>query len=711
MQTQHVVRTLLVVGLVWGCGSSGSARRFAPIAYPAAARTDGVERIHGVEVADPYRWLEDENSAETRAWIEAQNRVTDAFLAACPARDEIRARLTELWDFERCSVPVQRGGRYFFRKNDGLQNQDVLHVADALEAAPRVLIDPNVLAEDGTVALAGTAASEDGNWLAYALAAAGSDWMEWRIRNVATGEDLPDLVKWSKFSRASWTHDGRGFFYSRYDPPLPGARPSSALVFQKLYFHQRGTPQAEDVLVYQDPDHEDYGFDGFVTEDGQYLGIHVWQGTLEENLFYLKRLDDPRAPLVKLIDTFEATYRYLGNDGSVFWFLTSLEAPLQRVIAIDVERPERAGWKEVIPAGKHVLESVSVVGERLVACYLEDAHAAVKLFRLDGTFERALELPGIGTVGGFTGRRTDTETFFAFTSFARPQTIYRHDFALGYSLPFHRPTLGFEPQDYVTRQVRCTSKDGTAVPLFLTHKQDLVPDAETPTLLYGYGGFNVSLTPSFRVGNLVWMERGGIYAQACLRGGGEYGRQWHLAGTRLRKQNVFDDFNAAAEWLVANGHTSPARLAINGHSNGGLLVGACMVQRPELFGACVPQVGVLDMLRFHKFTIGHAWVSDYGSPAVREEFLALRAYSPLHNLRPGVSYPPTLITTADHDDRVVPAHSFKFAAQLQACQAGDGPVLIRIETRAGHGGGKPTTKQIEEDADVLAFLARVLAPR
>ncbi|MDX2032140.1 MAG: prolyl oligopeptidase family serine peptidase [Blastocatellia bacterium] len=678
------------------------------IAYPPAKKVDQVDEIHGVKVADPYRWLEDPDAADSRAWIEAQNRLTSGFLNDIPAREKIKARLTELWNYEKYSPPFKEGGRYFLFKNDGLQNQDVLYTMRSLTDAPRVLLDPNALSKDGTVALAGLEISQDGKHLAYAISVAGSDWQEWKVREIETGKDLPDLIRWSKFSGASWTADGRGFFYSRYDEPNEKTKLEDANYFQKLYYHRLGTPQAADELVYERKDHKEWGFGGEVTEDGRYLIINVWQGTDPKNLIFYKDLQTSGARVVELIDRFEASYTFIDNDGPTFWFRTDQAAPRGRIIAIDTRTPAPPAWKEIVPESKETLEGASAVGERLLVSYLTDAHSRIRVFERDGKPVREVDLPGLGTASGFGGKRRETETFYSFTGFTTPTSIYRYDVKTGATELFRRPKVAFNPDEYETRQVFYKSKDGTSIPMFITHRKGLKLDGENPTLLYGYGGFNVSLTPAFSISRLVWMEMGGVYAVPNLRGGGEYGEEWHLAGTKLRKQNVFDDFIAAAEWLIANKYTSSAKLAIQGGSNGGLLVGACMTQRPELFGAALPAVGVMDMLRFHKFTIGWAWISDYGSPENPAEFKALHAYSPLHNLKPGVKYPPTLVTTADHDDRVVPAHSFKFAAALQAAQTGDAPVLIRIETRAGHGAGKPTTKIIEELADTWAFLVKTL---
>jgi len=677
-------------------------------AYPSSRKADQVDDYHGTKVADPYRWLEDPDSEETKAWVEAQNNVTFAYLTEIGAREQIKQRLTQLWNYEKYGIPFKQGNRYFYFKNDGLQNQNVLYTLTSLDAEPRVLLDPNTLSEDGTIALSGIAISEDGNQMAYGLSTSGSDWNEWKVLDVETASNLPDHLKWVKFSGASWTHDGQGFFYSRYDEPNEATKLEDLNYYQKLYYHKLGTPQSEDTLIYHRPDQKEWMFGAGVTEDGRYLIISVDQGTDPKNLVFYKDLAKPDSPVVELISEFEANYSFIDNEGSLFWFRTDLDAPRGRVIAIDINNPVREHWQEVIPQTAETLEGMGLLNNQFVADYLKDARSSIKIFNLDGSFVREVELPGIGSAGGFGGKRYDKETFYSFTSFTTPATIYRYDMVSGESTIFRQPNVDFNPDEYETKQVFYSSKDGTQVPMFITHKKGLQLDGNNPTYLYGYGGFGASLTPYFSVSRLVWMEMGGVYAIPNLRGGGEYGEEWHQAGTKLNKQNVFDDFIAAAEWLINNHYTQPAKLAIAGGSNGGLLVGACMTQRPELFGAALPAVGVMDMLRFHKFTIGWAWCSDYGSPDNPEEFKALYAYSPLHNLKPGTAYPATMITTADHDDRVVPAHSFKFAAALQEAHASEKPVLIRIETKAGHGAGKPTTKIIEELADEWAFLVRAI---
>jgi prolyl oligopeptidase len=679
------------------------------IVYPTANRGEQVDDYHGVKVADPYRWLEDLDSQPTRDWVAAENRVTTDYLAAIPEREPIRKRLTELWNYERYSVPARHGGRYFFSRNDGLQNQNVLYRVDALDGEPKLVLDPNTLSADGTIAATDWSISEDGKLLAYGLSSGGSDWQEWRVRDIDSGRDLDDHLKWVKFSDAAWTYDNKGFFYSRYDEPREGRPLEEANFNQKLYYHRIGTPQSADELIYQRPDHKEMGFIATVTQDGRYLVIHAWKGTETHNGVFYKDLSVPGSPVVELLGAFDAAYGFIANDGPVLWFQTDLAAPRGRVVAIDLRDPARDKWRELIPQGTETLQGVACLNQTFVTLYLKDAHSQVRQFDLAGKALREVELPGLGSADGFTGRCKDRETFFAFSSFTTPGTIYRYDLESGKASVFRRPDLkGFDPNRYETKQVFFPSKDGTRIPMFITARKGTKLDGSNPTYLYGYGGFSVSMVPAFSPTVVDWMERGGVYAVANLRGGGEYGEEWHLAGAKLKKQNVFDDFIAASEWLIANGYTSRRRLAIAGYSNGGLLTAACMVQRPELYGAVIVGVGVLDMLRFHKFTIGWGWTSDYGSPDNAAEFKALYAYSPYHNLKPGTAYPPTLITTADHDDRVVPAHSFKFAAALQRANGGPNPTLIRIETRAGHGGGKPVSKKIDEAADELSFLLHAL---
>ncbi len=703
----YLAAPLLLGALVAAVPAPAAA---AGLSYPETRRVEHVDDYHGNEVADPYRWLEQDvrEAPAVREWVEAQNKVTFAYLESIPEREPIRRRLTELRDYARYGAPFKAGGRYFFLKNDGLQNQYVLYTQDSLADEPRVLIDPNGWSEDGTVSLTGTAVSDDGRYLAYGVADGGSDWRTWRVMEVDSGKVLDDEVRWVKFSTATWTPDSRGFFYGRFAPPQEGAEFQSLNLGMQLYYHRVGTSQSDDVLVYQRPDQPEWGFATDVSEDGRYLVITVWKGTDSRYRILYRDLAEPYAMPVDLIDNFDHEYVFVGNDGPVFYFQTNLGAPRRRVVAIDTRQPSPERWREVVPESDDTLTSVSLVGNLLVGSYLRDARTAVKIFALDGTPVREVELPGIGSASGFDGRRTDTETFYLFSSFTTPPSTYRYDLITGESRLLERGKVDFDPTAYEVRQVFYDSKDGTRVPMFLAHRKGIRLDGSNPTLLYGYGGFDIPMTPSFSVNRLAWMEMGGVFAMANLRGGGEYGEPWHKAGTKLQKQNVFDDFIAAAEWLIANRYTSRDRLAIQGRSNGGLLVGAAMTQRPDLFGAALPGVGVMDMLRFHKFTAGRFWVDDYGSSDDPDEFRALHAYSPYHNLEKGTAYPATLVTTADTDDRVVPGHSFKFAAALQWAHAGEAPVLIRIETRAGHGAGTPTSKLIEQAADEWAFLVKTL---
>ena len=700
MTSQSRVSGLFAVVLL-----AGSLPALA-LSYPVTAVTNQFDDYHGTRVADPYRWLEDDHSPATEAWVKAQNQLSLGYLAALPARAPIKERLTRLWNYERYGVPFKQGGRYFIARNNGLQNQSVLYTMTTLTAEPVPLLDPNLLSTDGTVALAGYEVSDDGTLLAYGLSTAGSDWQDWKVRDVRTGLDLPDVIKWVKFSSASWTKDGRGFYYSRYDAPPAGVEFKAVNYFHKVYYHRLGTAQSADTLVYQRPDQKEWEFTAAVTEDGHYLVFHVSHGTDTRNRIFYQALTATNSPVVELLTDFDASYQFIDNDGSHFWFRTDLNAPRGKLIRVDLAHPERANWKEVVPQSADRLQGAAVVNHQFLVSYLKDAHTEVRVFELDGRPVHTLKLPGLGTASGFGGKPADTETFYSFTGFTTPGTIYRCDLTTGASTVLRQPKVDFDPAKFETKQVFYPSKDGTRIPMFITHKKGLKLNGRNPTVLYGYGGFDISLTPGFSVSMLVWLEMGGVYAEPNLRGGGEYGEEWHQAGMKLKKQNVFDDFIAAAEWLIAERYTRPDKLAILGASNGGLLVGACLTQRPDLYGAAVPAVGVLDMLRFHKFTIGWEWTSDYGSPDNPEEFQALYAYSPLHRVRPGTKYPATLITTADHDDRVFPAHSFKFAAALQAAQAGRAPILIAIDTKAGHGAGKPTSKQIEDAASRWAFLVK-----
>jgi prolyl oligopeptidase len=735
--------------------ASVGAQTQSSLPYPSAARGSQVDVYHGLSIADPYRWLEDTDSPETKAWVEAENRLSDSFLASIPERPAIKNRLTQIWNFARYTAPFKEGGRYFYFVNTGLQNQSVLYVQDGKNGRARVLLDPNVLSPDGTVALSGRAPSRDGHYLAYSLSTSGSDWQELHVRDVNNARDLPDTIKWVKFSGISWTQDNKGFFYSRYDEPTSGNKMTNINRNQKLYYHRIGQTQSRDELIYDRPDQPDWIFSGKVTDDGQYLIITVSQGTDVRTRLYFIDLDNPgkpqiNNPVVRLIDRLDAEYKFVGNNHTIFYVRTDRNAPRGRMVAISIDNPREERWNTIVGESNDALVGATMAGEDLVANYLQDAHSSIRFFsgsrdaRQDvrprqpqqqqrnpgGVYDDTstapivtrgpqmtgggfvlrgeLPLPGIGTVGELNGKQDDDELFYSFTSFLYPTAIYRYDLSTRRNELFRAPKVAFDPSKYETRQVFYTSKDGTRVPMFITAKKGLVLDGSNPTLLYAYGGFNISMTPGFSSANAAWLEMGGIYALANLRGGGEYGKEWHEGGMLAKKQNVFDDFIAAAQYLISQKYTSTPKLAIGGGSNGGLLVGAVMTQRPDLFGATLPEVGVMDMLRFQKFTIGWAWTSDYGSSDNPEQFKFLRAYSPLQNIKPGTCYPPTLAFTADHDDRVVPGHTFKFIAALQAAQACPNPILVRIETKAGHGAGKPTSKQIDEAADRFAFLVREL---
>jgi prolyl oligopeptidase len=685
----------------------------ATIDYPETATVDHVDDYHGHEVADPYRWLEDDvrESEAVKNWVDAQNEVTFAYLATIPERELITKRMRELWNYERFSLPKKAGGRYFYERNDGLQNQDVIYMQASLDGEAELLIDPNTWSDDGTIALAGYWPSHDGSHIAYTIQDGGSDWRQARVLHVANGEVLDDHLEWLKFTSLSWNADGNGFYYSRYPATAAAEKFQSLNKNMKVYLHHIGTSQDEDQIVFERPDQPDWGPRASVTDDGAHLVITISIGTDDRYSIVHQDLTDPDAEPVMIIEGFDYDYSLIGNVGDELYFRTNNGAPKNRLITIDAKNPRPENWREVIPEAEDVLDNVSLVGGRIIAEYMQDAWSVVKIFELDGTEVAVVNLPGIGTAYGFNGKVDDPETFFGYESFNMPDMINRLDVATGEVEVFKKPIVAFDPDDYQVEQVFYTSKDGTRVPMFISHRKDVVPDGNRPTMLYGYGGFNISMQPRYSTTRLAWMEMGGIYAMANLRGGGEYGEEWHQAGTRLNKQNVFDDFIAAGEYLVENNYTNSEKLAIFGGSNGGLLVGAVLNQRPELFGAAIPAVGVMDMLRFHHFTAGRFWTDDYGSSDNPDEFAALRAYSPYHNIREGTEYPAILVTTADFDDRVVPGHSFKYAAAIQKAQAGIAPVLIRIETRAGHGAGVPTEKVIEDYADRWAFLVRNLDMR
>ncbi len=676
----------------------------ATMTYPASRVDDVIDDYHGRMVKDRYRWLEDVESEDTAAWVEAQNDLTRTYLDSLASREPMRKRLEELWNYERYSLPEKHGDTYIYSHNDGLQNQSLLYTAGSLSDDKRLLIDPNTLSDDGTVALGEYHPSDDGKLLAYSLADGGSDWRTWKVRNIATGTDAEDEIRWSKFSGVAWMPDQSGFFYARYAAPRDGVELTGTNEFQKLYFHQMGTSQDADKLVFEKSDEPKWGFSPTVTEDGRYLVIHNWQGSEPKSQLFVKDLSQPDSVVQPLVTGFDADYEFVASQGSTMFLLTDHEAPKRRVIAVDVEHPERSAWGEVIAETDDVLQGANLFGEVFFGTYLHDALGKVTRYSIAGETLGDVELPGLGSVSGFAGKSDSTETFFTFENYITPASIYRYDLVDGAVTMWREPKTLLNAADFVTEQVFCESKDGTRVPIIVTRRRDAKLDGGNRTVLYAYGGFNISLSPAYSPAIAAWVESGGVYAVANLRGGGEYGREWHEAGMRLKKQNVFDDFIASAEYLIDKGYTSRERLAIRGGSNGGLLIGAVMTQRPDLYAVCLPAVGVMDMLRYHKFTIGWAWAAEFGSSDEADQVDNLLAYSPLHNVREGECYPATMITTADRDDRVVPGHSFKFAAALQAAQGCDHPTLIRIETRAGHGAGTPVSKRIEEYADLWSFV-------
>jgi prolyl oligopeptidase len=684
--------------------------------YPKPKRVDQVDDFHGVKVADPYRWMEETDSPEVKEWIEAENKITQSYISSIPQREAIKNRLTEIWNYERYSAPSKvADGFYIYSKNDGLQNQSVLYRAKSIDDPGTVFFDPNKIREDGTAALSGSSFTDDGKLWAYGVAEAGSDRTTWHIRDTTTGQDLADTLEPNRNGFNAWLKDNSGFYYTSYAKTAAGQELKQATKFQKIYFHKLGTPQSEDKVVYERPDNGDY-FSGIeISEDGRWGIVTVGKGTERMNMVYYKDMSKPGDGFTPLVENLDNSWNFLGNDGSTFYFQTDKDASRGRIVKIDVNGDKK--WETVIaeaPTDKlgrgMSLGGVSLIdNDKLVLNYLQDAHTVIKIYNTKGKFIRDVELPGIGTAGGFGARkRSDSETFYTYSSYNAIPTIYRYDMKSGKSTLFRQPKVKFDTSNYEVKEVFYPSKDGTMIPMFLTYKKGIKLDGSNPTLLYGYGGFNIAQTPGFSVSRIAWLEMGGVYAVACLRGGDEYGKDWWKGGSRLNKQNVFDDFAYAGKWLIANKYTSTPKLAIQGGSNGGLLVGATLNQNPGLFGAAIPQVGVMDMLRFDKFTIGWAWRSDYGDPTNADDFRAMYAYSPYHNAKPGTKYPPTLVTTADHDDRVFPAHSFKYTAAMQAAQAGDAPVLIRIQTRGGHGAGLPTALAIEQQADIYAFLVKAL---
>ncbi|MFM8570627.1 MAG: prolyl oligopeptidase family serine peptidase, partial [Pirellula sp.] len=672
---------------LWFAGATQGQDHNRTIEYPKSKVVSQSDDYHGTKVDDPFRWLEDVDSEDTKNWVVEQNKTTFAYLDSIKSRDRFKQRLTSLWNFERYGLPRQYGANYFFTYNNGLQNQNVLYISQAIDdrglANQRLLLDPNLLSKDGTVALSGYVPSDDGRYLAYGVAESGSDWNTWKVRETHSATDLEDTVRWVKFSSVSWTSDHKGFFYSRYDEPKENEF-TGINYYQKLYYHRIGTPQSDDILVYDRPDQKEWGFSGTVSDDGSYLVISVWRGTEKKNLVFYAAIVEGKIPtkqdVVELVGEFNADWQFLGNDKDRFYFETDESAPRHRIVAIDLAQPQRTQWTTIVPESDESIESSSLIGNRLLVHYLKDATSVVKEYSTQGVSGPELKIPSLGTVAGFEGKRSSTETFYTFTNYITPPTVFRLDLGTLESTVWKAPKLDFDPANYITERVFYRSKDGTRIPMILSRKKGVEIDGGIPTILYGYGGFNISITPNFSPANLAWMEQGGMYAVANLRGGGEYGRDWHESGMLDKKQTVFDDFIAAAEFLIKEKYTSSSRLAISGRSNGGLLVGAAMTQRPDLFAVALPAVGVMDMLRFHQFTIGWAWVSEFGSSENADQFRNLLIYSPLHRLKPGTRYPATLITTGDHDDRVVPGHSYKFAARLQSCQSGTRPTLIRIET-------------------------------
>lgn len=679
----------------------GSLLNAQQVQYPKTKKIDHVDEYHGTKISDPYRWLEDNTSKETGAWVEEENNITNEYLAKIPYRESIKKRLTELWNYERYSAPSKIGDHYVFYKNDGLQEHSVVYIQKGLDGTPEVFLDPNKLSDDGSVSLAGLSFSHDYKYATYLISRGGSDWREIFVMDVQKKSLLPDQIKWAKFTGASWYKDG--FFYSRYDEPKAGEELKQKNEFQKLYYHKLGTAQSEDKLILEDKENPKRGFGAGVSDDEKYLIISVWEGSSSKNMIYYKDLVND-GPIVKLIDKPEAQNSIIDNLENKFLLLTNLDAPNNRVVMIDTQNPAKDNWITLIPESKNVIQSVSVMSEKLIVRYLKDANSSISVYDLAGKYLHDIELPAVGTASGFGGKKEEAETFFTFTSFTYPPTIYKYDIINNKSELFRKSEINFDMDGYATKQIFYESKDGTKVPLFIVHKKGLKLDGNNPTLLYAYGGFNVSMQPGFSVTRIPLLENGVVYAMACLRGGSEYGEDWHKAGMLDKKQNVFDDFIAAAEWLIKNKYTSSSKLAVQGGSNGGLLVGAVINQRPELYKVAFPMVGVMDMLRFHKFTIGWAWVPEYGSSDDKDQFNFLIKYSPLHNLKKGIDYPATMVTTADHDDRVFPAHSFKYSAALQEMNSGKNPTLIRIETKVGHGAGTSTSKSIELYTDLWSFM-------
>lgn len=699
MKNLKLVYSVLFVFIFISCENQTEER--TSFDYPETEKVDHVDEYFGTEVSDPYRWLENDTSAATEDWVTKQNELTFSYLEGIPFRDAIKERLTELYDYERVSAPFKKGDYYYYFKNEGLQNQSVMYRKATLDGEPEVFLDPNTFSEDGTISLAGRSFSDDGKLFAYSISVSGSDWREIYVMDVESKEKLNDKIEWAKFTGIAWYEDG--FYYQRFAKPKEGDELQEQNIFGKIYYHKVGTPQSEDRLIYENPENPQNRFGASVTDDQRFLVIYSYVSTSGNGLI-LKDLSDPNSDFITIVDDFENDHQVIGNNEDILLIETNLDASNKRVVSVDAANPTPENWQDVIPETENVLNA-NTAGNKIFASYLVDAKTAVKQFDLEGNHERDVELPGIGTAYGFSGDPEDEELFYTFTSFTEPSSVFRYKIETGESTLYERADVDFNPDDYETKQIFYTSKDGTEVPMFIVHKKGIELNGKNPTYLYSYGGFNISLRPSFSASRIIWLENGGVYAQPNIRGGGEYGEEWHKAGTKMNKQNVFDDFIAAAEWLIQNNYTSPDYLTVAGGSNGGLLVGATINQRPELFQVAFPAVGVMDMLRYQNFTIGRAWAADYGTSEDSEEmFNYLYNYSPLHNIREDVEYPAVMVTTADHDDRVVPAHSFKYAATLQEKAGwGSNPLLIRIETKAGHGGGTPTSKRIEQNADRYAF--------
>jgi len=671
------------------------------IKYPSTKKVDQVDDYHGTKISDPYRWLEENNSKETAEWVEAQNKVTQEYLSKIPFREVLKNKLTELWNYERYSAPSKHGDYYTFSKNDGLQEQSIIYMQKGLNGPPEVLLDLNKLSNDGSISLSALAYSNDDKYLCYGISRGGSDWREFYVMDVQTKKLTNDEIKWSKFGRTAWYKDG--FFYGRYDEPKAGEELKQKNEFQKIYYHKLGTQQSEDKLIWEDKQNPKRLFGAGVTDDEKFLIISVFEGAASENLLYFKDFTSD-FPIKPVFTKFEADYSVVDNLGDKFLISTNYQAPNNKLILIDPNKPEKENWQTIIAETKDVMQGVSLVGGKLFVTYLKDANSSVSVYTTEGKYLYDVKLPGVGTVGGFGGKKDEFETFYTFTSFAYPPTIFKYDVTNNKSELFRKADVKFDPTKYETKEIFYESKDGTKIPMFLVYKKGLKLNGNNPTLLYGYGGFNGATLPSFSVSRILLLDNGVVYASACLRGGSEYGEDWHKGGMFEKKQNVFDDFIAAAEYLIKNKYTNPSKLAVQGGSNGGLLVGAVINQRPDLFKVAFPQVGVMDMLRFQKFTIGWAWVSEYGSSDNPDQFKYLIKYSPLHNIKKGLDYPATLVTTADHDDRVFPAHSFKYAATLQEMNSGMNPTLIRIETKVGHGAGTSTSKSIELVTDLFSFM-------